>query len=181
MRRISQVAVLISRWPNQIFEICLLLFRFYAKGLFQRDLQGITGISQSKLSRVIHDVSKVIAARSREFIRMPQNEGELQSIKQGFYGLAEFPNVIGAIDGTLINIQAPTGPTEPLYVGRKGNHCINVQVVCDANMKFMDVVARYPGSTHDSFIWKNCGLRRKFVENRPNGHLLGRLAELSVF
>lgn len=31
-------------------------------------------------------------------------------------------------------------------------HTVNVQVICDAEMRFTNVVARWPGSTHDSFI-----------------------------
>ena len=63
---------------------------------------------------------------------------------------------------------------EDAYVNRKGIHTINVQAVCDANMTFLDVVAKWPGSSHDSFIWKNSSLHTLF-ENGYNrdGWLLG--------
>ena len=53
-------------------------------------------------------------------------------------------------------------------------HSINVQAVCSANCYFTNLVVRYPGSAHDSFVWNNCALRRKFVAgDLGNFFLLG--------
>ena len=52
---------------------------------------------------------------------------DLNTSKQQFYAEANFPGVVGAIDGTHIPIIAPN-ENEHLYVGRKGYHTINVQV-----------------------------------------------------
>ena len=41
---------------------------------------------------------------------------------------------------------------EYIYVNRKQFHSINMQAICDANLIFQDVVARWPGPHHDSFI-----------------------------
>ncbi|XP_035708341.1 putative nuclease HARBI1 [Folsomia candida] len=88
----------------------LAALRFYAKGVFQLDLQGLTEISQSKLSRVIQDVSLAIVRHAPTFIRFPTTDDEILRTKQAFHAKAGFPNVLGAVDGTLINIQAPSGP-----------------------------------------------------------------------
>ena len=48
----------------------------------------------------------------------------LSSVGMLFSG---FPNVVGAVDGTHVKIQAPT-KDEDDYVNRKGYHSINVQV-----------------------------------------------------
>ena len=34
-------------------------------------------------------------------------------------------------------------------VNKKHSHSINVQIICDAEMRLTNVVARVPGSTHD--------------------------------
>ena len=44
-----------------------------------------------------------------------------------FKDVANMPNVIGAVDGTHVRIQAPS-EEEWAYVNRKGEHSINVQV-----------------------------------------------------
>jgi hypothetical protein len=77
--------------------------------------------------------------------------------------MGRFPNVLGAIDGTLISIKAPRN-YEKLYVSRKGGHSSNVLAVavCDPTLRFSYVVAKYPGSSNDSFIWANCILRQRF-------------------
>ena len=73
------------------------------------------------------------------------------------YDIKEFPLVLGAVDGTLIPIKAPS-VDEHLYVCRKGFHALDVQGVCDANNLFTNIVAHYAGSTHDAHIWNNCKL-----------------------
>jgi len=48
-------------------------------------------------------------------------------VKNKFSSTSSFPGVIGAIDGTHINIRAP--PKHPeTYVNRKGHHSIQLQV-----------------------------------------------------
>jgi len=48
----------------------------------------------------------------------------------------------------------------------------NIQAVCDADMKVINVVAKWPGSAHDAFIWCNSSLQYLF----QNGHVQwGRL------
>ena len=41
------------------------------------------------------------------------------------------------------------------YVCRKGFPSINVQVVCNHNLLLMDVLVKWPGSTHDTAIWNH--------------------------
>ena len=68
----------------------------------------------------------------------------------------------------------PPHVDEHLYVCRKGYHAINGQCVIGPDGRFLDIVARWPGSTHDSFIWKNCGLCNEMEDNRiRGGWLLG--------
>lgn len=61
----------------------------------------------------------------------------LRKIKQQFHSKARFPNVVGAIDGTLIPIKGMGGDEEPIYVSRKNFHALNIQGVVDADMRFV--------------------------------------------
>ncbi len=49
-----------------------------------------------------------------------------------------------------------------MFRNRKGYHSINVQTVSSHDLRVLDIVARYPGSTHDSFIFNNSRLKRRF-------------------
>ncbi len=71
--------------------------------------------------------------------------------------IAGFPGVVGAIDGTRVCIISPT-VNEEAYVDRKGLHSINVHVVFDAAYKILDLVPKWPGSTHDSLVLSESGL-----------------------
>ncbi|XP_014677180.1 PREDICTED: putative nuclease HARBI1 [Priapulus caudatus] len=53
------------------------------------------------------------------------------------------------------------------YVNRKGFHSINVQAVCDDNMFFTDIYARWPGSVHDARVFASSPLGQSLGE-RPH-------------
>lgn len=67
------------------------------------------------------------------------------------------------------------GEDPEVFRNRKGYFSLNVQVVCDSDMKICDIVARWPGSTHDATIFANSRLCARF-ENRefPNSFLIGK-------
>ena len=93
-------------------------------------------------------------------------------IKQGYSQYGNFPGVLGAEDGTKIEIKAPS-VDENAYVGRHPGHHLNCQVICDHRLKCVDAVAKWPGSVNDSVIWENCGFRRKleaYLSSMPSSH-----------
>uniref|UniRef100_A0AAX7U936 DDE Tnp4 domain-containing protein n=1 Tax=Astatotilapia calliptera TaxID=8154 RepID=A0AAX7U936_ASTCA len=90
-------------------------------------------------------------------------------------GLVEklrFPGVIGCTDGTHIPIIAPS-VNEGDYVNRKSFHSINVQIICDAANIITNVEAKWPGSVHDSQIFRECTLSTKFGHGEFTGYLFG--------
>lgn len=69
------------------------------------------------------------------------------------------------------------GDDAEVFRNRKGYFSINTQAVCDPDLKFLDVVARWPGSTHDNTIFNNSRIRRKFEQQHfPNSILLGKIS-----
>ena len=59
-------------------------------------------------------------------IRFPSSQQSINVIKQNFYDVARFPNVVGAIDGTLIPIRGVSSDEESIYVSRKNFHALNI-------------------------------------------------------
>ena len=55
---------------------------------------------------------------------------------------------------TWQRIKAPSGDAFA-YLNRKNFHSVNVQLICDAKCVLLNVVARWPGGTHDAFILRN--------------------------
>ena len=151
----------------------LAALQFYATGSCQWLLGRSCGLSQSAISHSINDVTDALVKLAPTFIKFPADNHTVRATKQAFFQMAHFPNVVGAIDGTHVPIRAPAA-NEDVFVNRKGVHTINVQAVCDANMVVTDLVAKWPGSSHDSFIWRSSGLYQLFSRGRaPEGWLLG--------
>ena len=79
----------------------------------------------------------------------------------------------GIIDCTHIPIKSPGGQFAELYRNRKGWMSLNVQLICGPRMEILDIVSRWPGSSHDSRIFANSAICQKFVDGRARGILLG--------
>lgn len=152
----------------------LVALRYFATGSFQEVTGDTVKVSRFSVSRCVHRVADAIINRlMARHIRFPTNNVEQRNAKAAFYELAHFPNVLGTLDGSLVPVIAPK-LDEHLFVCRKGYHAINVQGVIGADGRFLDIVARWPGSTHDSFIWKNSALAREMTSRRiKGGWLLG--------
>ena len=125
---------------------------------------------------------------------MPTNQN-YTLVQQAFYKVARFPRVIAAIDCTHVRIISPGerysiyvswkntktflclflgGETAENFRNRKGYFSINVQALCSADLKIQDVVARWPGSTHDSLIFASSAIKYRFDSGHfKNGILLG--------
>lgn len=130
------------------------------------------GIHKSTASRIVKLVSHVIATLCSDFIHFPRNEDDIKKVKQDFYNIAKFPVVIGAMDCTHVKIKSPGGDNAEVYRNRKGFFSINVQTICDANLKIQDIVARWPGSSHDSTIFNNSAIRGKFERYEMKNSIL---------
>ncbi|XP_067124817.1 putative nuclease HARBI1 [Centruroides vittatus] len=156
-------------------EQLLLALRFYATGTFQLVVGDLNDLSQSSACRAINRVSFLIAQMSADYIQLPKTESERTQISQDFFHLSGFPCVYGAIDCTHIPIQSPGGETAELFRNRKGYFSINVQTVSDSQLKIRNIVARWPGSSHDSTIFANSHLCAMFqAGDIPSKyHLLG--------
>lgn len=97
--------------------------------------------------------------------------GERETVSHAFYRVAALPNVIGIVDGSHVLIKAQTDHGG-VYINRKQRHSVNVQIVGDHQHKITDVVAKYPGSTHDSFIMRNSALCHRFQRGEFGNQVL---------
>ncbi|KAJ3661856.1 hypothetical protein Zmor_006235 [Zophobas morio] len=143
--------------PMQKLYVAL---QFYATGSYQWLVGSSVGMSQF------------------EFIIFPDAE-EYPAVKQNFYRLGitrhgrGFPHVLGAIDCTHARIQAPTNRPEQ-YLNRHIYHSINVQLIVGPDLIIYNVFAEYPGSNHDSYIWRNSAVRDGLANgNFGEGWLVG--------
>ncbi|KAK9978900.1 hypothetical protein ABG768_020637 [Culter alburnus] len=119
-------------------EIQLLAaLRFYAVGSFLEVVGDGYGLSNTSVWRCVHSVMDILLRHATDYIHMPSARQEME-VHQGFHAIAGIPQVI-----------------DLAFICRKGFTAIDVQVVVDHRGMFADVVAKWPGSTQDSFGWAN--------------------------
>ena len=152
------------------FEL-LVLLRYLATGSFMLIAGDLLSISKSTAHGFIHRAMKIVCKSASKWIKFPS---DIETVKQDFQAKFEFPGVIGAIDCTHVKMESIGGPLAEVYRNRKGVFSINVQAVCGPKLMFFDVVARWPGSTHDSRIFSNSRLNFDLESGKfSDGYLLG--------
>ncbi|XP_043484696.1 putative nuclease HARBI1 [Leptopilina heterotoma] len=131
-------------------QVCIALWYFCNQDDY-RSIADRFGVSINTSWRCTIKVAKVLKELSADYIKWPQRE-ELVRIEEKFREMAGFPNTVRAIDGTHIQISAP--PENAVsYINRKNVYSLNVQAICDCDLKFTDVFAGVCGSVHDARLW----------------------------
>lgn len=108
-----------------------------------------------------------------DYVRFPATRAEMLAIAEGFRQRCNMPGVVGAIDGTHIGIPAPKSAHRSSYINRKGYSSIVLQVICDSQLQFLDVYTGWPGSVHDSRVYRHSPVAAKIEELPDEFHLLG--------
>ena len=143
----------------------LIALRYYATGTFLSMVGDGHTVGKMSVSRCIHKVTHALLQQVHRHITFPRTMEAQRRVMIDFYSIAGFPRVLGAVDGSLVPIKGPS-IDEHVYVCHKGYHALNVQAISDSNLKFVHFVARWPGSTHDAFVWANCQVSSDFEEGR---------------
>lgn len=155
-----------------IFQL-LITLRFYATNNFQLVAGDLAGFSQPSISRYVHHATAVLAKNYSSFVKLV-SAAEAAEMRQKFYKMKGMPGVIGTIDCTHVPIKKPSDNDPERFRNRKNIFSVNIQVIADADLMIRDVVARWPGSVHDSRIFDNSKACELFESGRmPEGFLLG--------
>ncbi|XGW20128.1 hypothetical protein V3C99_003730, partial [Haemonchus contortus] len=141
------------------------------RNVMQSDSARIAGCHQSTVSRVLMAFVNAINRRAARFINWP-DEQEGLNISNSFYQKYGLPGITGIIDGTHCRIQKPKY-AERDYICRKGYHSLNVGIVVDYEMKIRWVCAKWPGSAHDSRVFKTSLLYEQLKRGEVKGVLIG--------
>ena len=155
-----------------MLQVCVTL-HFMATGSFLTVIGDVHGINKSTVSRTIIKVVNALCNCPELRIKFPMTMNEVVNVKNGF-AQKGFPNTIGVIDGTHVRIKSPSYLLERNYVNRKLQHTINCQIICDSQYTILNFIAKWPGSTHDAFMWEQSQICQGFRDGiLTDGWLLG--------
>ncbi|KAK5641165.1 hypothetical protein RI129_009712 [Pyrocoelia pectoralis] len=132
---INLVQDLLPHIPNRnnnaisLTQKVLITLHFLAVGSFQNSVgsNAWVSVSQTTVSRVINEICSVIAQHLLPIcVRFPTTNEQVIVSKQEFLRIHGMRGIVGAIDGTHVEILTPptTGVNNPPYVERKGKENI---------------------------------------------------------
>lgn len=146
-----------SGWSEEI-EIIVTLF-WLACGTSYRVVGATFNMPRSTVCDDAHRNLKFIVDLRDQIICLP-NEENIVTVGEQFANKARSPAFLkaaGAIDCSHIRIKCPPGRGDE-YINRKLFYSLQLQAVCDAEMKFIDVMTGYPGSVHDQRVLRNSNI-----------------------
>ncbi|KAJ8265471.1 hypothetical protein COCON_G00145700 [Conger conger] len=152
-------------------KICAAL-AYYTSNSFQTAVGNFVGVSQSTISHAVTHVTDALVELGEQFIKFPPLESHEQE-KQQFRDIAGFPDVMGVVGCTHIAIRAPPGDPHT-FLNHKSFHSLKLQITADVNSTITSVVARFPGSSKDLFVWRKSPMAVRCAAGcLGTGHLLG--------
>ena len=138
--------------PEKVLAIGL--YRL-AHGNSYVSLAPVFNVGKATAIEAVQDVVNVLYDKRNQYIKFPTTPAETEECIATFLETgSELPNVAGAIDGTHIAMIAPRVDAVD-YFSRYQKHDMIVQGVVDGTGKFIDAVAGFPGSAHDSRVLRN--------------------------
>lgn len=131
-----------------------------------KDTAALFGISTTSVHRYLDEVTSLIDSYRDTVIRWPDNERAWSEVATGFKAIAGVPNVVGAIDGSLIDIKRITNYQG--FYSRKMTVAVNVQGVVDHKKRFIDIHVG-PGSYSDKKLFKHSTFGQTIHSHIPQG------------
>lgn len=128
-----------------------------------RQVSDRFNVSRSSVQRTLKRICKIILNLKTRYIKWPTVH-QMGTISEGFRNIQGIENVIGAIDGSHIEIIKPK-ENQDAYVNRKGYHSILLQGIVDHRKKFIDVFCGEPGSIHDARLLRKSAVFNKIINN----------------
>ena len=145
-----------------------------------KSLADTFGTSLSSIKRA---VGKFLDAVNRSDDKMlgvdlPVSYEERTKVAQEWGARSEafglFYGCVGAIDGWLCTLEKPEDVPNPgdYFSGHYQKFGINVQAVCDANLKFTYVAVAATGGTNDERAFRKLHKLKEWIASLPNGFFL---------
>lgn len=126
-----------------LFFDCVKSYLFY----LDRSIHVQFGVGKATAFRAVRRITYALHCLAPRFIQWPKGETVRCTINE-FSKIKNFPNVIGALDGSHIKIRAPKEDAAS-YICRKQFHAIHLQAVCNKKCVFTHCYAGHVDSVHE--------------------------------
>ena len=127
-----------------------------------KKIANVFSLGKSTVSKVIREVCKSISINLKCLIKLLITIVEVNEMVSKFYLAHIFPQYLGTVDGSHVNIKKPKTNASD-YMNCKGHYSFNVQPTADYQYCLFDVVIIWPGSVQDARIFCNSGLNESLI------------------
>ncbi|KAM0026362.1 putative harbinger transposase-derived nuclease domain-containing protein [Helianthus debilis subsp. tardiflorus] len=173
MAKITNFAFLNGKSMSLNDQVALALRRL-SSGDSLIGVANFFGTNHSTVSQVTWRFVEAIEERGLHHLQWPSTEAEITQIKSKFENIRGLPNCCGVIDTThIMMLLSASDRTVDVWLDRKDNHSMILQVIVDPEMRFRDIVTGYPGKMDDlSVLQKSCFFDLSEKGERLNGNKL---------
>ena len=141
-------------------------------GELHKSIADMYKINVRSVIRIVDKFLVAVEQNSELAIKIPTTTEDLKKSADdwdklsGAFGI--YYGVVGAIDGWLACIEKPTiSNATDYYSGHYQCFGLNIQAVCDSNLRFIYFSVAAPGRTNDSRVFGRCLKLRKWLDNLP--------------
>ena len=124
--------------------------RYLATGCDFSTLAHLFGVGDSTVRLIVRDVTDAIATHPsfKSLVECPSTEEDFFTISRGFFDMFQFPDCVGAVDDTHIQITKPS--TDPSsYFDYKKHYSVHLQAECDSRTRVLFYYIGAPGKNND--------------------------------
>eukprot|EP00808_Paulinella_micropora_P028703 g39764.t1 len=138
------------------------------------DVADIHGVSDTSVYYILHRFCAAVNGNQLFDFKLGfDNTSYLQHLDNGFEkrstALGFLKGCIGALDGLVVAIKCPDKrdvPNPSRYYCRKGYYGLNLQAMCDSDLRFTWAEMKWPGSTNDSLALQSSSLMHTILKKK---------------
>ena len=127
----------------------------------------VFGVGKSTVIKIFQNGINPMVQLAPTFIKFPVTALETALATTSFQELTDcaISQVAGAVDGTHIEILAPSSESKLDYFSRKQKYTIKSQAVVGSNLMFLNASTGFPSSVHDARMLRASTLYQKCEAN----------------
>ena len=147
-------------------------------GEYVKSIADIYGMSDKSAERIINNFLEAVDSNESIGVHLPDTPAKLKECADAWDGLSSafgvYHGAVGAIDGWLCCIEKPKRQSNPTdyFSGHYQRYGLNIQAVCDANLRFIYISIKAPGRTNDARAYSRCLGLRRWVQSLPDEYYI---------
>ena len=148
-------------------EIVYITLQYLGNQGAMRTIADKFGRTESTICHVVANVCSVLFRYQSRFIKWPSVD-DIPTVATTFEEKSGFPGIVGVIDGSHIKMH-PDSKNAKAYRNYKKFHSIVLMGIVLPDKRFSYTFVGFPGSSHDSYVFKRSGLYGRLKSENCDG------------